>query len=156
MQWGEGGLGWTSATVNPGGLRQSGDKSSPLPRIRPPESHTSGGGGGGGGGGGFIPAAECETHTLGTLFDKSTANYRPRGRKGQTETFWKKTLGDRNQRRLRISQLHMQHCFPSCFSFFFPPLVYGEQLSVLVSLVQPRLCTTCVRNSGSHFWFLRA
>lgn len=47
MQWGEGGLGWTSATVNPGGLRQSGDKSSPLPRIRPPESHTSGGGGGG-------------------------------------------------------------------------------------------------------------
>lgn len=49
---GEGGLGWTSATVNPRGLRQSGDKSSLLPRIRPPESHTSGGGGGGGGGSG--------------------------------------------------------------------------------------------------------
>lgn len=72
---------------------------------------------------GFIPAAECETHTLGDLFDKSTANYRPRGHKGQTETFWKKTLGDRNQRRLRISQLHMRRCFPSCFpfNFFFPP-----------------------------------
>lgn len=125
MQWGEGGLGWTSATVNPGGLRQSGDKSSPLPRIRPPESHTSGGGGGGGGEALFQQRSARHTHWA-TCSTKAPQIIAPEVTKVRQRHSGKKTHAGRSE---PLASLHRPTPHAAFFSFvlffsflFFLPL----------------------------------
>lgn len=130
MQWGEGGLGWTSATVNPGGLRQSGDKSSPLPRIRPPESHTSGGGGGGGEAL-FQQRSARHTHWA-TCSTKAPQIIAPEVTKVRQRHSGKKrwAIGTKGVSASANSTCGVVFLRAFLFIFFFSPLVYGEQLSV--------------------------